>query len=262
MSVNLADQSWPKLRQAIDQKALILVPIGQTEEHGPHLPIKTDALIAEQVAKTLAERMNGEIPTLVTPTIWSGYSMRAISNWPGTIRLRPETFMNMVFEICGSLVEMGFVHIMLISTHGNHPGMLRAVVRRIADQYDVHMALTFPVIMADEVFQQISKAGKGGSCHAGEYETSLMLYLAENLVEMDKCTAEDKITYSSTFYPGKVYWSTWGIQKSKTGVHGDPTVATKQTGEKTMKAIISNYESFAREFYHFRVENNTACEGG
>lgn len=252
MSIYFSNQSWPKLKDAVENNTLIILPVGQIEEHGMHLPIKTDAFIAEEVAKRVAEKIEDELPVLIMPTIWSGYSMKAVSRWPGTIRLKPETFMNMVFDICGSLIEMEFKKIVLISTHGNHPGMLRTVVRRIADEYSIYMALTFPLLMAKEEFERISKGGKGGSCHAGEYETSLMLYLAEDLVDMSKVTSQDKLTYFSKFYPDKVFWSTWGVQRSKTGVYGDPTVATKETGKRIMETTVENYVEFIREFHNFQ----------
>jgi len=251
MSFYFADKSWPQLKELIEKDTLIIFPIGQTEEHGMHLPVKTDAFIAEEVTRRLAEKIKDKIPVLIMPTVWSGYSMKQVAEWPGTIRLKPETFMNMIFDICSSLIDMGFKKIILISTHGNHTGMLRTVVRKIADEYGVYMALTFPVLMAKEEFEKISKAGKGGSCHAGEYETSLMLYLAEGLVDMSKATNKDKLTFSSKFYPNKVFWSTWGVQKSKTGIYGDPTVATKETGEKIMQAIVNSYAEFIKEFYEF-----------
>jgi len=251
MSIYFLDQSWPELKEAVKNNTLIILPVGQVEEHGMHLPVKTDAFIAEEVAKRVAEKIKSEIPVLVMPTIWSGYSMKPVAKWPGTIRLKPETFISMVFDICASIIEMGFKKIILISSHGNHTGMLRVVVRKIADEYGVYIALTFPVLMAKEEFKRISKAGKEGSCHAGEYETSLMLYLAEELVDMDKASSQDRLIFSSRFYPDRVFWSTWGVQKSKTGVYGDPTVATKETGKRIMEATVENYIKFIKEFYDF-----------
>ena len=106
--------------------------------------------------------------------------------------------------------------------------------------------------MAKEEFTAISKAGKGGSCHAGEYETSLMLYLAEELVHPEKADSGDKITYESDFFPSKVFWSTWGVQQSKSGVYGDPTAASKDTGRAIMEATVRNYVAFIKEFYRFQ----------
>ena len=248
MSIYFADKKWPELKELIKKDALIILPVGQVEEHGKHLPVKTDTCIAEEVAKRIGESLKDEIPLLIMPAVWSGYSMKSVAKWPGTIRLKQETFINMVFDICSSIIEMGFKKIMIISTHGNHTGALRVVTRNIADAYNIYMALTYPSVMAKEEFLKISKAGPKGSCHSGEYETSLMLYLNENLVDMKNATGQDKIIVSSKFYPDKVFLSTWGLQKSKTGIYGDPTKATKETGKKIMQAIINNYQKFIKEF--------------
>ena len=249
MSIYFSDKKWPELKEAIKKNALIILPVGQIEEHGKHLPVKTDTYIAEEVARRVSESLRNKIPLLVMPAIWSGYSMKDVAKWSGTMRLKPETFINMVFDICSSIIEMGFKKIMLISAHGNHTGALRIVVRKIADKYGVFIALTYPSVMAKKKFLKISKAGPEGSCHGGEYETSLMLYLNENLVDMKKATAIDKLKISSNFYPDKVFCSTWGLQKSKTGIYGDPTKATKETGRKIMQAIVKNYKKFIEEFY-------------
>jgi len=249
MSIYFADKKWPELKGLIKKNALIILPVGQVEEHGRHLPVKTDAYIAEEVAKRIGESLKNKIPLLIMPTVWSGYSMKSVAKWPGTMRLKQETFINMVFDICSSVIEMGFKKIMIISAHGNHTGALRVVTRNIADEYNIFMALTYPSVMAKEEFSKISKAGPKGSCHGGEYETSLMLYLNESLVDMKKVTSQDKIIISSKFYSDKVFWSTWGLQKSKTGIYGDPTKATKETGKQIMQAIINNYQKFIKEFY-------------
>ena len=249
MSIYFADKKWPELKEAIKKNTLIILPVGQVEEHGKHLPVKTDAFIATEVARKVVESLKNKIPLLIMPTVWSGYSMKSVAKWPGTIRLNPGTFMNMVFDICSSIIEMGFKKIMLISAHGNHTGALRVVVRKISDKYRIFIALTYPSLMAKEEFSEISKAGPKGSCHGGEYETSLMLYFDENLVDMKKATAIDKLRVSSNFYPDKVFLSTWGLQKSKTGIYGDPTKATKETGKKIMEAIVKNYKRFIKEFY-------------
>lgn len=248
MSIYFADKKWPELKELIKKNALIILPVGQVEEHGKHLPVKTDTCIAEEVAKRIGESLKNEIPLLVMPAVWSGYSMKSVAEWPGAMRLKQETFINMVFDICSSVIEMGFEKIMIISTHGNHTGALRVVTRNIADAHNIYMALTYPLLMAKEEFLKISKAGPKGSCHGGEYETSLMLYLNEDLVDMKEATDQDKIKISSKFYPDKVFWSTWGLQKSKTGVYGDPTEATKEAGKKIMQAIINNYQKFIKEF--------------
>lgn len=250
MNIEFAKSTSAELKKAVSKNTVILLPVGQVEEHGRHLPVMADVLIAEKVAFGAAERVRGKVPVLVMPTVWSGYSTREVKKWTGTISLSIDTFMDMILEICGSLIEMGFKKIVLINAHGNHPGALEVVVRKIADLYGVYMALTVPTVIAKEKIAPLLKAGPRGSCHGGEYETSLMLYLAEELVQKDKFTAVDVLKEKSQFYAGKVFISTWGRQKSKTGIFGDPTVAAKETGRKIFKVILDAYAGFLKEYYN------------
>jgi len=255
MSFYFADQTWPQLKQATEANALIILPFGQVEEHGKHLPVSTDAAIATAVGQRLGEALTADgIPTLVMPTLWSGYSTKEMTRWPGTIRVRPQVLTDLLYDICGSLVEMGFHKIIILDTHGHHAGLSRVAVRRIADDYDVHLALVSPAVLSAERFSQIRKSARGGSSHGGEWETSLMLHLGEP-VDMSQATKEDILRYHSDFIAGdafapgqKVFWSTWGLQKSKTGIYGDPTVATAETGKAIMDAIVTQAVAFAKEY--------------
>lgn len=255
MSFNFADKNWLELKHAVKKNSLIILPIGTIEEHGWHLPVSTDATIATETAKRIALRLKKQVPLLVMPTIWSGYSSKEMSKWPGTIRVRTRVVMDMVFDICSSLVKMGFKKIILLDCHGHHSGILNVVVREISDKYDVYMAIISPAAMSTEKYSKIRKSKIGGSIHGGEWETSLMLYLNQP-VDMSKATDIDIMRYHSEFIPGdnfvpgkKVFWSTWGIQKSKTGIYGDPTVATAQTGKIIMEAIVENSVKFIKEYY-------------
>ena len=255
MSIYFADQRWPQLHQAIESNALIILPVGQVEEHGKHLPVSTDTAIAEAVARRLAEALAGEDNSaLVMPAVWSGYSTKEMTRWPGTMRIRPQVFMDLVFDICDSLIEMGFRKIVLLTSHGHHNGALRVVTRQIADAHNVYMALVSTAALGAQRFSEIRSSGRGGSIHGGEYETALMLHLGEP-VDMDQATDEDVMRYHSDFVAGdnfmdgqRVFWSTWGLQESQTGVYGDPTVATAETGREVMDATIANGVAFVKEF--------------
>jgi len=253
MSLYFADQSWPQLEAAIAGNALILLPLGQTEEHGPHLPVSTDAVQVSALAKGIAKELQDEIPALVMPTIWAGYSMQEMARWPGTITVRPRVLIDYLFDICASLIEMGFTKIILLDGHGNHHGLLRVVTREIADKYGVYMAVTKG--MAAERYREIARAEyPPGNMHGGERETSQMLYL-EQPVDMDLATKKDILRFRSKFREsGAVYWSTWGVQKSKAGLIGDPTVGTRETGKALMEAKIRNCAAFAREFFSHQRE--------
>lgn len=255
MSIYFASKNWVELQGMIKRNALIIFPIGTIEEHGMHLPVNTDAVIAEEVARMVGEKLEKKIPLLVMPAFWSGYSSKEMSRWPGTIRVRTRVVMDTTFDICSSLIEMGFKKIVIINGHGHHNGLLQVMAREIADRYGIYMAITDPAIMAKEEMQKIRKSKIGGAIHGGEYETSLMLYLNQP-VNMKKATGQDIMRYHSKYYAGdnftggnKVFWSTWGIQKSKTGIYGDPTVATASTGKRLMEATVKKYAEFIIEFY-------------
>ena len=255
MSIYFANKSWPQLQEAVERNALILLPVGTIEEHGPHLPVSTDFTIATRVAAAVAEVVRDEMPVLVMPAFWSGYSTKEMARWPGTVRVQPETLIALLFDVCSSLIEMGFRKIVILDCHGHHGGILNVVVRKIADAHGVYIALTSPARMSAEAFQRVRRSPQGGAIHADEWETSLMLHFGEP-VDMSRATDEDVMRYHSEFVAGDnfcgqslVFWSTWGLQRSKTGAYGDPTVASAETGRVIMEAIVERYRCFLREFY-------------
>lgn len=259
MSLRFIDQTWPALKKAVKKNTLILLPIGQVEEHGEHLPVSTDYIIAEEAAARIAQEASKKIPLLLMPTIWTGYSQAELAQWPGTIRLRTRTLMDLLFDVCASLIEMGFRKILILNSHGHHPGIINVVLRDLSDRYGVHLAAisNLPAFCKEE-YARLRKSAPGGAIHGGEWETSLMLALNQP-VNMKKATKKDVFRYASNFVPAdnfsgskKVDWSTWGIQKSRTGIYGDPTVATRELGEAMLKAIVKNATSFLVEYYRHK----------
>ncbi|HOJ39996.1 MAG TPA: creatininase family protein, partial [bacterium] len=248
MSLFLAEKTWQELKEAVEKKTIILVPVGQVEGHGWHLPVNTDAFLAEAITRRVAELVSAEMPVLVTPTVWSGYSTREVTRWPGCLNLRMETFLALMEDLCASLIEMGFRRIAVVSTHGNHTGALEVVARKIADRYGVYLAITVPTIIARKEIESFLEKGRKGSCHAGEYETSLMLYLSGESVRQDKLTDVDTLRIADWRFYGKVFISTWGLQKSITGAYGAPTAATAEKGRRIFEAIVSVYAEFLKDW--------------
>jgi len=236
---------------------LILFPVGTTEEHGPHLPVSTDATIAKCLAREIALGLKEEgQPVLVLPTFWSGFSPKEMSRWPGTIRVRPRVVIDVIYDVCTSVIEMGFKKIVLLDCHGQHGGILNVVLREVIESHQTYMSVVKPLSFASSLYQKIRKSEIGGSCHAGELETALMLYFKQP-VDKDAWTNKDIIRYHSEFFAGDldkgntksgVFLSTFGVQKSKTGAYGDPTVASEETGEKIVKEIVNVFKRFAKEF--------------
>jgi creatinine amidohydrolase len=262
MSIYYHHLTYPEIKEAADKDTLILLPVGQVEEHGPHLPLDCDCIIARETARTLAEKMSDEIPTLVMPTVWTGYSVKQVSKWPGLITFRePETMIQMAYDILASLAGNGFKKIVVINAHGNNPAILELACRKIGSDFSIFPAVTYVLGMSKTAGPKIRKSKMGGcGGHAGEEETALLLHLTPELVHQERATDEDIVRYQTRFFPGDiyseipdrvsgVYWSTWGVIESSTGVYGDPTAATADTGKALFDEIIRNYTDFVREYY-------------
>lgn len=260
MPTRFRDQSWPDLKQYIERNALLILPIGTTEEHGPHLPVDTDARIAEAWGDALADALESEMPVLLMDTIRYGYSMQIMKQWPGTLIIRSRVFMDMVFDLVRSAFDMGFRKLVMLDCHGHHSGPLNTVAREICDACGIAPAIISPATMSRDAFNAVRKSPQGGAIHAGEWETSLILHIAPETVHMDRATNVDTMRYHSEFVAGdnflgsqKVVWSTWYLQASQTGTYGDPTPATAETGRLMLEAATANGARFLREFWNTQV---------
>jgi creatinine amidohydrolase len=255
MSILFAEKSWPQIKEYIDKNGLVILPFGTLEEHGLHLPVNVDVVIAEQVARQVAETIKDRVPVLVMPVTWAGYSIKKMNKWPGVISIRSEILVEAWFDLMASLVKMGFKKLLCLNGHGQNPEMIKLASRRISDEYDVNVLTSNCWSMAGETMKKIRKSEIGGCLHGCEFETSLMLHLTD-LVDMTKATNEDIMKYRSDFYPGDMFGSatggtflsTWYVQESKTGIYGDPTVATAETGRLLMEGMVKNYIKLIDEY--------------
>ncbi len=262
MSLYFHQLTSPEVAEAARRNTLLLLPVGQVEEHGPHLPLETDCIIARETARAAAEAIRGEIPVLVLPTVWAAYSVRQVARWPGLVGFRePEPMIQMIYDILASLIDSGFRKIVVVNAHGNNPAILELASRRIGSDRNVFPAVTNVLPFSQAVGPRVRRSAMGGcGGHAGEEETALLLHLAPELVHMERATGEDIVRYRSRFFPGDIYsdipdkvggifWSTWGVVESKTGAYGDPTAATAETGRALFAEIVRTYAEFLREYY-------------
>ena len=255
-----------QVQAAAAQGTVLLIPVGQTEEHGPHLPIGADSIIAETMAARAAAAVRDRIPVLVAPAIQYGYSNEIMRRWAGTFIVRPQTMIDLLVDVCCSAVHSGFRKIALVSGHGHHVGICRIAIRQVFDRVGVNVVLTQPHAFGKETLAKVRRSDPGGICHAGEYETSLMLHFGCP-VAMDKASAADRLRFESKFVSadgiggskgGSVFWSTWGLQQTSSGAYGDPTVATAETGAAFAQAVVADYSAFLEEFYAWQPPASAA----
>ena len=241
MSFYFGDKTRDEIAQAAAQNTVIVLPVGTTEEHGSHLPVETDAIIARYFGDALGKACEAaQIPVLVMRTIAYGFSMQIVRKWAGCPNIDPDTFTSYIFCMVDSLVEMGFKKIVMLDCHGNHDCLLRTVMRKIADKHNVFTMTLSPSALSN--YDAIKK-DPAGDIHGGEYETSCILHIAPELVHTDKYTDVDKIT-CNTPLRGPV--STWGLQNTKTGLFGDPTHASAETGKACLDFAVQKAVEYIR----------------
>ncbi|MEG1524784.1 MAG: creatininase family protein [Clostridia bacterium] len=261
MSFLFQEKTWPELKEYVDKNALIILPVGEVEEHSLYLPVDCDARIAEHLCAEIADEIQDEIPVLVMPAVWSGYTPKSVGKWPGAMRLRPQVFADMIHDICASLADMGFSKLLMLDCHGQHGPMLNMVTKLIADEYAFYYTVASPVPFSAKEFNAIRKSPHGGCSHSGEWETSLIMLFSPELVHPEKFYREDRLQHHSDFIAGdacyggqKVVWSTFGIQEPKFGACGDPTDSSAETGQVIVDAVRKNFKKFLKEYYfHVKI---------
>ena len=229
----LADHTWPELDAHVTDESLALVPLGSTEQHGPHLPLATDHLIAEAFAREAADRAD----VLCTPTVTVGVSPHH-RQFTGTMWVDAPVFRDYVESLTRNLTYHGIDRVVYVNAHGGNVEHLREVGRRLRDDGDLYaIEWMWNESIPDLVEELFEQPGP----HGGPKETSMIQYLDGNLVHDDRLddardgglvdweNAEDTRSYGArTFYDA--------VDNTDNGVLGDQTDATAEKGEQLFEA--------------------------
>jgi len=218
-----------EFRERVKDNPLVILPIGAVEEHGPHLPLATDALQAEHVAEELAERTGA----LIAPPIRYGVC-RSTRNFPGTISISYSTLRELIREILSELVRHGIKRILVLSGHAGSSHM--AALREAAqDTVDAHRDVRVVVITDyDIAYSLIGKKFPEGDGHSGAIETSRILNLYPELV---KGTAPD-----TTERPPRYLMVPDPERYFPDGVLGFPSQASAEKGRELEAYILQELE--------------------
>ncbi|MBB5751563.1 creatininase family protein [Prosthecomicrobium pneumaticum] len=212
----------PEIRDFVARVPFAIVPLGSTEQHGPHLPTSTDTLIAERMALETARLSRG----LVVPALPLGYAW-VWRDIPGTLTLSFDTYMRVVRDIADSLDRWGIKAVFFISGHGSNPQPLKHALRElIHDRLGIRMLYGMYGGLKEMTAEATSKPW-ADDFHAEEIETALMLAIAPDLVHMDRA-APDYPPVPADY--GRSELSMGDFMRS--GVFGDPTPATRDKGER------------------------------
>ena len=251
------EHTWLELRElARRDDIVIVVPTATLEDHGYHLPIDTDVSLIETIARSAVERFNRDEPAkaMLFPTAVHGYTPHHM-DFPGTVSLRWNVFVESLLDCGRSLCRHGFDRILILNGHGSNGPLVDLAARliNVEQRGAVCMASTLYLTTskAIERLQAERTSGPGGMSHACELETSLYLAIAPQLVQMDKAVREvpDWTENVSSDWPSSgplsymPHWS--GLTHS--GVMGDATVATAGKGRTLLECAQEEAAGFIAE---------------
>ena len=204
----MADMTWKEIKdiKTNNKTTKVIIPVGSIEQHGPHLPINTDTLIAQKISQLIGKKINA----LVTPVIQFGVSKEHM-DFPGTISLSNGTLVEIIGDISNSLNKHGFNEQIIINSHGGN-------------------TKTLAQIKGTKLISVLGRFDKFD--HAGEIETSVMLFLFPKKVRINEIKVFDyEIPGADTDD-----WKT--IDHSKSGVIGDAKKASAKKGKEYFDQII------------------------
>jgi creatinine amidohydrolase len=252
----MSEIEWRKLRadQLRDyarQDAMVIVPVGSLEQHGPHLAVEVDSRLVEGVSHATARIIAESEKVLVLPTVWTGVSEHHMS-FGGTVSLDNAAFAAVIEGICRSVVRHGFKRIVLFNGHGGNDNALRVLTDELTTKYGVPIVQFTYWHAAAEPIADILET-QSALRHACEAETSLMMVLSPDCVTEDRIALAKTNAAPDSGWPagGGVYrWRSIGSM-SVSGVLGNPEAASAEKGRLLLKAISETIAAklTSREFW-------------
>lgn len=234
-----------------DRQTPVVLPIAATEQHGSHLPLATDRMIGEHFCARLNEEMPKEV--LVLPSMAIGCSAHHL-DFSGTLSLTHDTFLRHATDVLGCVVQHGFHKLVLFNSHGGNQGIGQVIVEQFGHRHPgCDLAFITWWRIALEELISLNETGFGGVGHAGEFETSLMLHIAPELVHMDAVgppqNAPNVAWASGDLLRGpKVAWYKSMKALTPNGVFGDARSASAEKGAAISAAVVQRLKAILRDF--------------
>jgi creatinine amidohydrolase len=234
-AIELDRMTWPEVRAEQGRgRDTVVVAFGATEQHGPHMPLATDALLGDHLARLVADSLDA----FLAPTVRLGCSEHHLE-FPGTLSLSEQTFGDIVADLVRSFARGGFTRAVLLPTHGGNFGPLASAIERLGPSpgievralTDLSALFTIAQLGAEE---HAVPLGEGG-VHAGEWETSMLMAIHPELVHRDR--GEAGYTGDPQAAIGAIFGE--GVHTvAENGVIGDPARASAEHGARYWDKVL------------------------
>jgi creatinine amidohydrolase len=234
--LTLAAMTWEAARDAAGPGSAAILPVGAIEAHGPHLPLETDVIIAEAMARAGAARLAARsFRVVVLPPL--AYTSAAFArDFPGTLSLRPETVTATVVDIATGLSAHGFGLLAIANAHLD-PGHLQSLEVAVSSiRRHTRLAVAFPNLAARPWALRLSEEFQSGACHAGQFETSVLLAERPDLVHeaISAALPANPASLSHAIRTGKQTFVEAGGPRA---YFGFPAQATAEEGRATVEVL-------------------------
>lgn len=243
---HLATMTWEEAQVALERAHLAILPVGSIEQHGPHLPLDTDAGVAIEIADRIAEPLGAS--AVVCPPMMYGLSEHHLP-FSGTLTLRPSTFIAQVVDVVESLSTYGVRRVLAVNGHAGNVDALRLAGRQLRRDHGVLMAHVIWLALARDQLADHPTSTRFG--HACEAETSVAMALRPETVRTQLLDqAADLPTFQPLseppwpFVDEPVPTREW----TANGALGDPRAATVEFGAAIVNTAVERAVQFAKEF--------------
>lgn len=247
--------SWTDIAQLPDREnTVIVLPVGATEQHGPHLPCAVDTVIAAGVMGTALERLPASVRAFMLPPIAYGKSEEHL-HFPGTFTLTGPTLLSTVIEIGESVYRSGFRKLLFANGHGGQPQVLEMAARELRLRHGDFVVVPHGVSRVANVSGQfINDDERRLSMHAGHSETALLLALAPETVQMEHArpSLPPAFPIRGLSADGRPACAWVARDFGPSGVIGDPTGATREQGLAILDSLAASWVQVLTELHQLR----------
>ncbi|HOI81587.1 MAG: creatininase family protein [Thermovirgaceae bacterium] len=239
--VNFSRMSWFDVQNAMkDGCDTVMIPVGSVEQHGPHLPLTTDSMVVDWIANKAAEQMDG---VLVAPIVYYGVSYNHI-DFPGTGSVQIDTLKRYLIDVCISLLGHGFEKLIILNGHGGNNATVAAAAHDIRLQTKKFVGvITWPSLVLEAEKTLESEI----VWHADEGETSTVLWIAPELVKMERALNVTPKPIPHYVFTHEALFSNpvdQGLPPTKvlseSGIVGDAKLATPEKGKLILEEAAKN----------------------
>ena len=236
--------------------AAVILPVASIEQHGPHLPVVSDTLIGQVLLARALEQAPEDARLWVLPPLVYGKSNEHRA-FPGTFTLSAATLSAVIHDIADGVARSGFRRLILLNSHGGNPGVLSHVARDVREKTGL-MVFPLTVFLMGLPDEEHDDDEARWGTHAGEWETSLLLHLAPELVRTERMDSLGQLPrmpdgIEHLTLRGAVTFAWLSQDVSATGVMGDPRKSTPERGRKTADMIVEKLTGVLCEMARFEM---------